>query len=137
VARRRIIYWDGPKPPTRRELAAIARAVRAGRVRAGDHVSCARARRNPAPTAAESAYREFHWGKPPRRRRLAEVPTPAEVFELGKLLYVEYLARKGDQTAIWCHDFSRPLPSLTGTANGELGPIVGGSAKVTERGIVG
>ncbi len=60
-----------------------------------------------------------------------------EVFELGKLRYAEYQTRKGDQAAIWCHDFSWPYPSLTGTADGRLGPILGGNARVTERGIVG
>jgi hypothetical protein len=109
--------------------------VRSGQLRDGDHVRGIRARTNPSP--AERAYTEFHWGKAPKRRRRHDVPMPLEVFELGKLTYAEYLADKGGEKALWCHDFGWPYPSLTGTADGELGPILGGGARVTERGIVG
>lgn len=139
---RPIIHWDSPGQPTRRELAAIARAYERGELRSGDHVRRARAsnprrRSNPAPTAAEHAYQDFHWGREPRRKRLHEVPTPLEVFSLGKLRAVEYQTRKGRTDAIWVHKFSWPYPTLTGTACGKLGPILGGNARVTTRGIVG
>ena len=139
---RPVIYWDGPGRPSRRELAAIRRAYQGGQLRSGDRVSRARGRRptvrrNPAPTAAEHAYEAFHWGRRPKRRRLHEVPTPLEVFELGKLRAVEYETRKGSQHAIWVHHFGWPRPVLTGTSDGRLGPILGGNARVTERGIVG
>jgi hypothetical protein len=138
---RPVIHWDCRRPPTRSELAAIRRGLRSGELRSGDHVRPARVRRpvrrrNPV-GSAEAAYTDFHWGLPPKRKRDYRVPTPLEVFELGKLRYAEYQTRKGNQAAIWCHHFSWPYPSLTGTADGRLGPILGGNARVTERGIVG
>ena len=132
-SRQPAIIWDGARPPTRCELRAVALAYRCGRVRPGDRVSTAR--RNPSPAA--EAYREFHWGRGPRKRRTYRVSQPREVFELGKLRAVEYETRKGDETAIWVHPFGRPYPVLTGTPDGRLGPILGGSARVTEKGIVG
>lgn len=139
---RPVIHWEGPGRPTRAELAAIQRAYRAGHIRSGDHVGRARgrrrpARRNPEPTPAEDAYRQFHWGKRPKRRKAYLLPTPSEVFELGRLRAVEYETRKGSQYAIWVHHFGWPRPVLTGTADGRLGPILGGNARVTARGIVG
>lgn len=138
---RPVVYWDGPGRPTRRELAAIHRAWRRGELRTGDHVCRARAERvrarsNPV-SPAEASYQDFHWGRPPRRRRTFRVETPAEVFELGKLRAVEYQTRKGNQDAIWVHQFGWPWPVLTGTVDGRLGPILGGNARVTTRGIVG
>lgn len=130
---RAAIVWTGEKPPTRAELRAIGAAYRAGRLHAGDRVCCART--NPSP--ASEAYREFHWGRGPSRRRNVRVPAAREVFSLGKLRAVEYEARKGSQNAIWVHAFGRPYPTLTGTPDGRLGPIVGGAARVTRRGIVG
>jgi hypothetical protein len=127
------VIWTGSRAPTRAELRAIGAAFRAGRIRNGDRVCCAR--RNPSP--ASSAYREFHWGRGPKRRRRVNVAAHPEVFELGKLRAVEYETRKGKQDAIWVHQFSRPFPILTGTPDGQLGPIVGGAARVTKRGIVG
>lgn len=152
-----VVYWDGPGRPTAAELRAIARAYRRGEIPAGSHISraCAysagvasgpgrararvrrRARPNPEATPAEYAYRDFHWGKPPKRRKVHHVPTPLEVFELGKLRAVEYETTKGNEHAIWFHEFGWPRPSLTGTADGQLGPILGGSARVTKRGIEG
>lgn len=130
---RPVLIWEGSRPPTAAERRALARAWNAGELRNGDRVSTAQ--RNPSP--AGEAYREFHWGRKPRQRRTVNVPTPPEVFELGKLRAVEYETRKGNQSAIWVHAFGRPFPTLTGSANGRLGPIVGGAARVTRRGIVG
>ncbi len=130
---RPVIIWEGQKPPTRAELRAIGRAYRAGRIPPGSRVSCAR--RNPSPAA--EAYREFHWGRGPKRRRRVHVPADREVFELGKLRAVEYETTKNQEHAIWVHPFGRPFPILTGTADGRLGPIVGGAARVTKRGIEG
>jgi hypothetical protein len=132
------IVWTGRKPPTAAELRAIGAAWRAGRIPAGARVSCApagRVRRNPSPAA--DAYREFHWGRAPKKRRRVQVPASSEVFELGKLRAVEYETRKGNENAIWVHPFGRPFPTLTGTPDGRLGPIIGGAARVTKRGIVG
>jgi len=137
---RATIHWDCERPPTRVELAAIRRAYARGELRSGDHVRPAgRYRgvlRNPS-SAAEMAYQDFHWGRAPRRKRRHEMPAPLEVYELGKLRAVEYQTKKGTQDAIWVHDFSWPWPILTGTADGKLGPILGGGARVTERGIEG
>jgi len=139
---RPMLHWVGAEPPTRRELAAVARAWRRGDLRPGDSVLCQRARcavgrvlPNPSPAAV--AYQDFHWGRPPSRRRHFTVSTPREVYELGKLRAVEYETTKANQRAIWVHKFSWPRPVLTGTSDGRLGPILGGTARVTERGIVG
>ena len=139
---RPVIHWDGPGRPTRAELAAIRRAYQRGDLRNGDHVRRGRVRkprrmRNPAQTPAEMAYQDFHWGRSHRHKMLHEVPTPLEVFELGRLRAVEYQTRKGEQDAIWVHKFGWPYPVLTGTPCGKLGPILGGNARVTDRGIVG
>lgn len=139
---RPVLHWVGSKPPTRRELAAVRRAWVRGDLRSGDSILCQReqcavGRALPNPSPIEDAYEQFHWGRPPRRRRLYGVHSPREVFELGKLRAVEYEATKGNQHAIWVHKFTWPRPVLTGTADGKLGPILGGSARVTERGIVG
>ena len=108
---RPVIHWDCQRPPTRAELAAIRRGLRAGTIRSGDHVKPGRRRspirrRNPATSDAEAAYTDFHWGKEPRRRRVHHMPTPMEPFGLGKLRYAEYQTRSGDQSGIWCQECS-------------------------------
>lgn len=133
MSARPAIRWEGAAPPTPVQLRAIGRAWRSGQIRAGDRVSCAA--RNPSP--ATEAYREFHWGRPARKRRRVNVPQSPEVFELGKLIEIVYSAKKGRQSALWHHKFGWPYPILTGTPEGRLGPIVGGGARVTKRGIVG
>lgn len=128
-----MIRWCGDRPPTRAELGAIARGVREGRIRDGDRVGPGRA--NPAPLAAERAYQKFHWGNKPRRIKRRNLPDYSELFALGRLRAVEYETTKGDEHAIWVHPFEKPYPTLTATPSGRLGPIVGGGAFVTERGI--
>jgi len=82
------------------------------------------------------AYKAFHWGEKPKRLTRTRLPAYAGgLFELGKLRAVEYEATKGGERAVWVHKFSKPYPSLTGTARGKLGPILGGGAFITERGI--
>lgn len=127
------VHWDGAKPPTALERRALQRAANRGELRDGDRVHVARV--NPAPTAAQDAYTRFHWDRKPKRTRNTRLPNFAQLYELGKLKRVEYETRKGNETAIWVHDFTAPFPSLTATPSGRLGPIVGGRAIVTERGI--
>jgi hypothetical protein len=130
------INWEGSKPPTRRELEALRRAAAMGELRNGDTARPVRV--NPSSSrgrAAKAAYERFHWGRKPNKTRNARLPDFSELYELGELRRVEYAARKGNETAIWVHDFSRPYPKLTATPRGRLGPIVGGAAFVTERGI--
>jgi len=130
------ITWTGPKPPTRLELEALRRAAALGELRDGD--SARGARVNPSSSqgrAAKAAYQRFHWGRRPNKTRTARLPDFGELYELGELRRVEYAARKGNETAIWVHDFTKPYPRLTATPRGQLGPIVGGRAHVTERGI--
>lgn len=129
------IVWEGPRAPTRCELRAIGQAYRRGELVDGDRVAPAVVRSNPSP--AEEAYTEFHWGREPQEARKVDVPHAPEVFELGALRAVEYETKKGDTAAIWVHRFGRPFPTLTATPGGRLGPIVGGGARVTKKGIVG
>ncbi|MCP5118540.1 MAG: hypothetical protein GY953_47615 [bacterium] len=130
----RLVDHNGrEREPTRADRRAIAQAVAAGKVKNGDTIAIEYRRTNP--TDAEEAYTAFHWGNAPRRRRNAKLPDYSELYALGKLRAVEYQAEKGKTDAIWVHEFSAPYPTLTATADGKLGPIVGGGAFVTSRGI--
>lgn len=135
MSRRCVIHWACGRNPTRAELRAIGRAWRAGFIRCGDSVAPARRRFNPSD--AEGAFTEFHWGRSPRRIRRTNLPDLSELFELGKLRAVEYSTTKGRTRATWVHPFRKPYPSLTATPDGQLGPILGGRAVVTRRGIEG
>lgn len=121
------------RTPTRRQYQALELAWRAGRVPDGARVTFA----NPTKAAkgARRAYNEFHWGRSSRRTRRVNLPDLSEIYSLGKLRAVEYETTKGKSRAIWVHEFSRPYPELTATPTGKLGPIVGGKARVTRRGI--
>lgn len=133
----RQIDWRGRKRPNAREMAAIVKAAReipgSGRLVAKPGRA---PRRLVNPSPAADAYKSFHWGEPPRRRRNYATPR-GPLYELGTLRTVEYETSKGGERAIWVHDFSRPRPVLTATADGRLGPILGGRATVNRRGIVG
>ena len=89
------------------------------------------------PSKSAKAFERFHWGEPSTGERAIELPDYSELYTLGKLKTVEYEATKGGESAIWVHDFGSPEPTLTATPDGELGPIVGGRAYVTEKGIEG
>jgi len=126
------IVWHGP-PPTAAELRALERAARAGKLPANGHARRA-VKRNLAPVA--QAYRGFHWGENPEKVTRARLPSFAGgLYKLGDLRAVEYETTKAGERAIWVHKFSRPYPTLTATPSGRLGPIVGGAAHVTNRGI--
>jgi hypothetical protein len=86
-------------------------------------------------SAAAREYERTHWGEQPKRLRHLRLPSFGELYELGKLRAVEYETSKGGEHAIWVHKFTKPYPSLTATPRGKLGPLVGGAAVVTERGI--
>lgn len=127
------INWTGSRRPNKAELSAIQNAARRGELRDGASAGPAKAVRT---NRARAAYESFHWGKRPNRSRKVRLPSyDAGLFELGRLRAVEYEAVKGDEHAIWVHKFSRPYPILTGTPSGKLGPIVGGQAFITSRGI--
>ncbi len=126
------LRWLGP-PPTKAELSALQRAAARGELPA--HGTIQRATKSQVASAGK-AYERFHWGTGPDRVRKVRLPDYSRgVYELGKLRAVEYEATKGKERAIWVHLFTRPFPSLTATPRGRLGPIVGGAAFVTERGI--
>jgi len=134
VSRRRTeIEWIGKNAPTAADLRALARA----KLPPGRFTASARTvprARNMSPT--EAAFTAFHWGKPPDRlRRVALPSTKGGIYALGRLRAVEYETTKGKTKAIWRHRFEKPFPLLTANAFGRLGPIVGGNARVTPRGI--
>ncbi len=131
-----VIEWQG-RAPTATELRALQRAIASGQIQPGQHTAAASRRRHNPETSTEHAYREFHWGRAAKRRRVALVPHAHEVYELGHLVAVEYETTKGRERATWRHVFGRPAPRLTATADGRLGPIVGGRARVTKKGIEG
>lgn len=91
-------------------------------------------RRNPP------GYRALHWGDGGGRRFEADVPDAGdntELVVLGKLAEITYRTTKGGESADWTHDFEGRLPLLcVGKEDGRL-YVVGGSYRVTERGIVG
>jgi len=130
--RRTEIEWRG-KPPTAAELRAIGRA----RLPAGRFVASSQAMpRARVLSRVEAGYTAFHWGKEPDSRKRVKLPSmKGGIFALGRLRAVEYETTKGKTRAIWRHKFTKPFPLLTSTAFGRLGPIVGGRAVVTPRGI--
>lgn len=126
------LRWVGP-PPTAAERKALARAASRGEL--PSHGTISRGRRSSAERAG-AAYSKFHWGDAPKAVKRVRLPSYAHgVYELGKLRAVEYETTKRGERAVWVHKFSSPYPSLTGTPGGKLGPIVGGRAFITERGI--
>lgn len=126
------LRWIGP-PPTKAELRALKAAARRGEL--PKNGTLRRATKVQAEAAARS-FERFHWGEKPKKVRRVRLPSYSKgVYELGKLRAVEYETVKGGERAVWVHKFSAPFPSLTGTPGGKLGPIVGGRAFITERGI--
>ena len=128
------LRWVGPGRPTRAELAELRRMAARGELPTHGTISRAKLGKGRGAAAARE-YERTHWGNPPRRVLHVRLPDFGELFELGKLRAVEYETTKGGDHAIWVHKFSKPYPSLTVTPRGKLGPIVGGAAVVTERGI--
>jgi hypothetical protein len=126
VKRPPLVRWRGARAPSRAELAALARLP------AGEYD----ARPAAALSGPVGAHMAFHWGNAPKRIARVPRPTyPGGLYELGKLRRVEYETTKGRERAIYVHDFTAPYPLLTGTPNGRLGPILGGAAHITPRGI--
>jgi hypothetical protein len=112
----------------------ISRAQYRRIVRKADRILQECAKDNPT---SQEAYERFHWGDKPKQLRSVELPEFDELYTLGKLVSVEYETTKAGESAIWHHEFESPEPSLTATPDGDLGPIIGGGAHVTERGIEG
>jgi hypothetical protein len=96
-------------------------------------------KRRPAVERAAGEYRAFHWGDEPDAIVHARAPvvTPKMVLtELGTLVWVVYETAKGGETYEWEHPFEGTRPVLASTPGGRL-VVVGGSYRITPRGIVG
>jgi hypothetical protein len=97
-------------------------------------------RRDNAMIRARRDFEAFHWGDESTEILDAQAPELHEgdvLVVLGKLRAVEYDTAKKGQDATWCHQFDEDdQPRLCATADGQL-VIVGGSYRVTPRGIVG
>jgi hypothetical protein len=137
-------------PAEARELAALAR--KAGRRALADRLErAAEARRaNPSATVAEAKeeYRRVHWGER-GTYDVANIWAPNPVagvpVDLGVLRRIDYETTKGGdpERTIYFHHFGKRgekgdgegCPVLAFNKGGLL--ILGGSYRVTERGIVG
>jgi hypothetical protein len=88
---------------------------------------------------AEQRFDRFHWGDEASGVVVGEAPLvlPDEVLTvLGTLDRIDYETHKAGEHAIWYHNFESERPILAHTAAGKL-VIVGGSYRVTARGIEG
>lgn len=90
---------------------------------------------------AAREYARFHWGREPERLRRGSTAavTPSTVLTAcGRLVRVAYETQKGHdgEPVVYVHDFEENLPWLCYTKSGKL-VVVGGSYRVTRRGIVG
>jgi hypothetical protein len=88
--------------------------------------------------AAAKRYQAFHWGREVDSTLVWEAPlvTPWDTLEaLGTLWEIAYRTTK-DESAVWVHPFEADRPVLACTQAGRL-VVVGGSYRVTARGIVG
>lgn len=89
--------------------------------------------------AAEKFYKSFHWGNDASDLTAQRAPIVREgdvLVELGELAEIAYETTKGEQHAIWVHEFGPRRPTLAWTRAGKL-VIVGGGYRVTRAGIVG
>jgi len=89
---------------------------------------------------AVEKFREVNWGKPadrvvrfPASKRKA----PRWLVQVGDLEAVVYKSDKSGKAARYIHFFDDPNPMLTTTTNGKELFLIGGSALVDGRGIVG
>jgi len=89
---------------------------------------------------AAELYERFHWGNAPTELVESEgcpMVQPGDVLVvLGELDRIDYETTKGDLEAVFFHNFEDERPRLCMTRDGRL-VIVGGTYRVTERGIVG
>lgn len=124
---------------TRAERKAAAAMRRAGAVPGlQEAMADAVCQMERAGRAAADEYTDFHWGNAPDGTAVWAAPMvrPHDVLtELGELAELAYQTTK-DEAAIWCHAFDHPRPVLACTAAGRL-VVVGGSYRITRRGIVG
>lgn len=93
--------------------------------------------RNPSKGARE--YTEKHWGDDGKggvTSLLFPNVHAGPLVELGQLVRIEYLTKKGKEKAVFFHDFEGTKPRLVFNADGKL-LIGGGSYIVKEEGIVG
>lgn len=87
-------------------------------------------------------FRGLHWGNDegarPKRLR-TPLGTRGTLVGLGALVAVEYATVKGDEAAVWRHEFGetgKTLPVLAVNKERRL-VVAGGGYTVNERGIVG
>ena len=89
--------------------------------------------------AAAALYDEIRWGQKPDALFASSAPLvlPGETLtELGVFEHVEYSGSKGGRNYVWTHGFDPDKPRLCVNSEQKL-VVVGGSYRVTERGIVG
>lgn len=91
---------------------------------------------------AERFYKQFHWGRRPKRTRGVKLsPTPRRLVELGSLEAVTYAARKGAEGLVdYVHSFGEGgtrKPTLAADPRSKRLHIVGGGYDVKPEGIVG
>jgi len=89
---------------------------------------------------ARREYERTHWGQRGKDRvTLARAPNPQHgaLTELGELVSVVYLTKKGDdgEPVEYEHEFERTKPRLAYNAGGLV--IAGGTYKIREGGIDG
>lgn len=89
---------------------------------------------------ARRIYERFHWDDEPdelvETDRVPSLEDGDVLVVLGELVRVDYATHKGDDDAIWYHEFAHRRPQLCLAPDGRL-VIVGGDYRVTRRGIVG
>jgi hypothetical protein len=88
---------------------------------------------------ADKRFSRFHWGDRAAGVTVSHAPIvlPDEVLTvLGTLDRVDYETKKAGERAIWYHNFETTRPVLAHSSAGKL-IIVGGSYRVTARGIEG
>lgn len=93
------------------------------------------------PRAAMDFYRDFHWGREPRRiRRTSISPTPSELVKLGTLEAVTYSAKKGGEAlADYIHHFGetgKKKPILAADPRSKRLHVVGGAYDIESAGII-
>lgn len=101
-------------------------------------LACTPRVRNPA-SRGSAEYKDKHWGDEGNKgtAMLLYPNVHAEpLVELGELVRIEYLTRKGRERAVYFHDFEGKKPRLVFNGDGKL-LIAGGSYQVKTEGIVG
>jgi hypothetical protein len=93
------------------------------------------------PREAMDFYRDFHWGREPKRvRHVAISPTPSQLVKLGMLEAVTYSAKKGaGKLADYIHHFGEEggkKPVLAADPRTKRLHVLGGDYDVQSAGII-